>query len=426
MASAPPVTACAEHRRREAVARCSVCGAPLCSECVVPTPVGIKCHRCTGTARPQIRRPSRRRAGAVAVVVGGLLVAGAAYGLLRDDGADGGRAAEEVADRNLTGERRVRFDGVGGIDVSGTFTIPEAATAGPVPGVLILPGFGPTNRDGPIRAGAPDPLYRDLSQVLADSGLASLRYDKRGTGQTPLSANGPLRFDDLVGDARAAVSFLSERTEIRGGPLAVVGHEEGAVVALRLAAEDPRVKSVVLISAPGRPLVDVLSDDFRNTHGQPSADAFRGVVEGLVATGSLTSRDAMPAEHRDYFPEAHVAYLRDLFSLDPVGEAARVKVPVLIVRGARATGVSAVDSDRLAAALGPGAQVLVGTPATRSPWRRRRRPPPPPPSPTEAAGTTTRAPVPRLGSGAIRACWARSPPGWGPAWPRPEAGGPAA
>ena len=361
MASAPPVTACAEHRRREAVARCSVCGAALCSECVVPTPVGIKCHDCTGTARPRAgRRPSRRRAGAVAVVMGGLLVAVAAYGLLGDDGADGGRVAQDVADRNLTGERRVRFDGVGGIDVSGTFTIPKAATAGPVPGVLILPGFGPTNRDGLVRAGAPDPLYRDLSQVLADSGLATLRYDKRGTGQTPLSADRPLRFDDLVGDARAGVSFLSERTEIRGGPLAVVGHEEGAVVALRLAAEDPRVKSVVLISAPGRPLVDVISDDFRNTHGQSSADAFRGVVEGLMATGSLPSREAMPAEHRDFFPEAHTGYLRDLFSLDPVGEAARVKVPVLIVRGARATGVSAVDSDRLTAAVGPGAEVLVG------------------------------------------------------------------
>ena len=358
MASPASVTACSEHRRRSAVAVCSVCGRPLCESCIVSTPVGLKCRGCTGVAAAPTSRRSRRRWAAVLAATALVVVGLAAYGLLNGEGG-GGRGDGDVPLREAAAERPVRFTGAGGIDIAASLTMPPAAASQPVPAVLVLSGFGPSDRNGRLRNGSPDPLYQDLARALADAGVASLRYDKRGTGESALPADRPLRFDDLVGDAKAALSFLSERKEVAGKDLAVVGHEEGGLLGMRLAASEPRLKGLVLISTPGRPVVEVFSDDFAKSHGEPSGAALQAVVNGLMATGSLPDRDALPPDVRDFFPEAQVPYLKDIFSFDPVAEARAVDVPVLIVRGDRSTGISAADSDQLAAAMGPDAEVVV-------------------------------------------------------------------
>lgn len=352
---APATVSCGNHRRREAVATCVVCGGRLCADCVVSTSVGVKCGGCSGTSSPT--RRGRRRWPAV-VAAAGVLVAGVAgYGLLRDEGSPPPPAGEAGA---VSGERSVQITGAGGFRLGGTLQVPEAAGDGPVPGVLILPTFGPTDRNGISQAaGVPDRLYQELAQELAGVGMASFRYDKRGTGQAMLPASGLLRFDDLVADARAAITFLAERREVDPEALAVVGHGEGGLVAMRLAVLEPKVKGLVLLSTPGRPLVDVISDDFRVTHGPASANGLRAMVDGLLGTGSLPSAESLPSEHRDFFPRDQIPYVRDIFSIDPMAEARRVSVPTLIVRGGRASFASAADADRLAGALGSRAEVVV-------------------------------------------------------------------
>ncbi|MDP9389433.1 MAG: lysophospholipase, partial [Actinomycetota bacterium] len=211
--------------------------------------------------------------------------------------------------------------------------------------------------------GQPDHLYRDVSEELAEAGMVSFRYDKRGTGQSPLPAGERLAFEDLAGDARAGVDLLAERSEVDPEALAVVGHDEGALLAMRLAASDPRVRTLVLISAPGRPLVDVIADDFRATHGEASAGTLREIVAGLMATGGLPRPDSLPPEHRDFFPADQAPYLREIFSVDPAADAGAVRVPALVVHGGRATFSTAVDAARLVEALGPHGEAVVAADA---------------------------------------------------------------
>lgn len=280
-------------------------------------------------------------------------------------GNDGGtgQAAHQPADRARLHSRDLRFAGAGGVRIGGTLALPMAR-GGRLPAVLVLAGFGPTDRDGLARPNqAPDRLYLDVSRALGERGVASFRYDKRGTGESVIGTGQRLSFEDLVADAQAGLSFLAERSEIDPERLAVVGHDEGGLVALRLAASDPRVKSVVLLSTPGRPLVEVISDDFRANHGAASADAFRATVDALLRTGVLPPPDQLSPEHRGFFPSNENAYLNSIFSLDPAAEAAGVDVPVLVVRGNRSTGISAADSGRLAEALGGRAEVMVGADA---------------------------------------------------------------
>jgi pimeloyl-ACP methyl ester carboxylesterase len=126
------------------------------------------------------------------------------------------------------------------------------------PGVLIVPGFGALDRNAVAAGGTPDgtadalssslnasspgtvdPLNADLSQVLARAGIASFRYDTRGTASSRVRPDQPLCSDDEVADARAALDFMAQRRELGGGPLAVLGHDQGGVVAMRLAASTP-------------------------------------------------------------------------------------------------------------------------------------------------------------------------------------------
>lgn len=387
MATVSSGTTCADHRRREALVRCVVCDRPLCSECIVSTPVGRKCHRCTGgkkkaAARSQGRgdrsRASgssragwvRRHRGLLAVVAGVGLVVLAAVGLLR--GGDDAGSEEAVVPPGVGSERNVQVTGANGQVIGGTVNIPEAAAEGPVPGVLIVPGFGPTNRDGIAPpGGVADQLYRDIAEALADVGIASFRYDKRGVGQSVMDPEDTLLFDDMVTDAAAGITFLEERVEVDPDAIAVLGHDQGGLIGLRLAASDERVRRLVLVATPGRPLVDVLSDDLVNSSadaemGEEVAAELQGVVDEMLASGHPPEPDELSPALRPVFPVGEGEYLEAIFTFDPVAEAREVDVPVLVVVGGRDTGVSEVDAELLVDALAGPAEVVVGPDASHT------------------------------------------------------------
>ena len=362
-------TTCGHHRRREAVGTCVSCEKPLCRDCMSPTGVGFKCGPCTGVGRRSARRgrepaaPTWLRPAALAVAVAVIL--GIVAANLLGGGGPEEVGADATADQRVLGgaiERQVQFEGAGQVDLAATLALPpgHTATGSPLAGVVIVPGFGPTTREGVVAPGTvPDPFYSDLSRTFTDAGMAVLRYDKRGTGQSTLPPDEPLTFDDMVADSAAAVSFLADRAEVDPGRIAVVGHEEGGLVGLDLAGSDARVASLVLVSVPGRPLLEVLVDDFNNSGHAEEVGGLRAVVSGLLAGQGLPDQAQLPSFLRNYFPEAQQPYLEDIFALDPVALASSVDVPTLIVRGEAATGISATDADALATAIGPATEVVV-------------------------------------------------------------------
>lgn len=368
MAGAPTTTdtakkSCGRHSRKPAVGVCASCGSSMCRDCLVPTSVGMKCTTCTG--RPKGARssggrntPSRIRPVTVGLVVVALLAVGLAVNLLGggDDGDDDDDTAASGVLDDGPQDRAIQLAGAGGVDLSATLALPENATpdAG-LAGVVILAGFGPTNRDGLAPAGGiPDTLYRDVSDLLVDEGMVTLRYDKRGTGRSVLAEGEPLRFDDMVADAATAVAFLADRVEVDPERIAVVGHGEGGLVAMALAAENPLVQGVALISVPGRPLIEVIADDFvASEHGEDVVQ-LRAVVDDLLDDGRLPA--TIPPPVAGFFPVANEEYLVDIFSADPVALAGDVEVPVLYLRGESATFVTAEDEEALTGAFGSGAE----------------------------------------------------------------------
>jgi pimeloyl-ACP methyl ester carboxylesterase len=119
--------------------------------------------------------------------------------------------------------------------LAGTLLMPKAA--GPVPLAVIIPGSGPTDRNGnsPLIPGANNSL-KLLAEGLAAHGIASLRYDKRGVGASAASniKEADLRFSNSADDAAAWVDRL--RQDPRFSTITIIGHSEGSLVGM-LAAQ---------------------------------------------------------------------------------------------------------------------------------------------------------------------------------------------
>jgi pimeloyl-ACP methyl ester carboxylesterase len=282
-----------------------------------------------------------RRGLAAVVLVMGLLAAA----------CSGGGGDNDIQDLRVgQGESILQFEAADKLRMGGTLAMPERTGGGPVGAVLIVPSMARNDRNGFIDIVPGDPIYQDLSKAVTGAGLAAFRYDRRSMGVSKLEPGKQVTFEDYVTDAHEALLFLSQRAGIDASNLAIVGHDLGGIAAMRVAATDDKVKSVVLLSTPGRPLVDVMAGDFEKAFGPESAAAFRAVIATLLSTGSLPERSTIRPEHQTVLPTGNDSLLKEQFSLDPVAEAAKVKSPTLIVTGRQSTLVNPVDGERLKAA----------------------------------------------------------------------------
>lgn len=397
MVTAAPTT-CVNHRRRPRAATCGTCGNAICSECVVHTGVGVKCRNCTGVKAtkpakagrdeadeaPKAPRAAGRKPWAIPVAVGGVVVlALAAFGLVSHD--SGPTVVDDAGPAGSAGpgpvERQTEFVGAGGLRIPGTLTLPPLAEGRTAPAVLIIPGLGAMDRNGPVAAEPPDalrdalvstvtglttgtidPLYRDLSELLAKEGIASFRYEKRGTKGAALPAGQQLSLDDEVTDARAALDLLSKRQEVGASPIVLLGQDVGGVVAMRLAPGNGRIRGVVAISTPAKRMSDVLAADLARSRGAEVGDAFRAAASTLAATGKSPAAGTLPEIFRPLFGAGQDAYLASVLGLDPVTEVGNVPVMVLLVRGGADPAIAAADVTRMQSSLRVGGQVIAGDP----------------------------------------------------------------
>ena len=168
----------------------------------------------------------------------------------------------------------VRFDN-GPITLGGTLVIPEGA--GPFPVAVLISGSGQQDRDESIMGHKP---FLVLADWLARQGVATLRYDDRGVGESggnPIGATSA----DFAEDALAAVVFLAD--DERFSTIGLIGHSEGGLIAPMVAAQAD-VAFTVLLAGPGVPGAEVLAkqtEDLMRAEG-----ASRSAVDWRVGWGT--------------------------------------------------------------------------------------------------------------------------------------------
>ena len=138
-----------------------------------------------------------------------------------------------------------------GVVLAGTLTLPGGAAA-PVPAVVTISGSGAQDRDSYAAIAGGWRPFRQLADTLARRGVAVLRLDDRGVGGST-GDYGTSTERTTAADIRAAIAFLRARPDIAGDRIAVLGHSEGARVAMLVASEDPRLAAVALLSGAADP-----------------------------------------------------------------------------------------------------------------------------------------------------------------------------
>lgn len=153
-----------------------------------------------------------------------------------------------------------------GITLEGTLTRPQ--TDAPVPGVVLVAGSGPSDRNATIMGHKP---FLVLADALTRRGLAVLRFDERGVGQSSGTQAGATTAD-LSGDVAAAVEALAQRQGVKASEIGIIGHSEGGIIAPMVATQSDQVSFLVLLAAPGLPGDAILADQLDRRIRRQGAD----------------------------------------------------------------------------------------------------------------------------------------------------------
>jgi uncharacterized protein len=234
--------------------------------------------------------------------------------------------------------------------LKGLMLSPDAAGA---PVVLIIPGSGPTNRDGNSLHGLHTDTYKLLADGLAARGISSVRIDKRGmfSSHAAIPNANDVTIADYASDVHTWAKTIGEKTGAKC--IWVLGHSEGGLVAMVAAKDDPPdICGLLLVAAPGRKFGDILKEQMRsNPANAPILEEALRDVDTLEAG----KRVELPIEHTrpeifSIFQPAVQGFLIDLMSYEPPKLFASYKGPALILQGERDIQVGVDDAKLLKAA----------------------------------------------------------------------------
>ena len=131
------------------------------------------------------------------------------------------------------------------IALSGTLSLPKTGDHFPV--VILISGSGPQDRDEALFGHKP---FLVISDYFTNHGIAVLRYDDRGVGQSEgdfkmaTSAN-------FATDVESAIAYLKTRKEVNKNKIGLVGHSEGGLIAPIVASQSKDVSFIVLLAGTG-------------------------------------------------------------------------------------------------------------------------------------------------------------------------------
>lgn len=242
---------------------------------------------------------------------------------------------------------RVTVPGRDGHTLVGTLTTPQGASER-LPVVVTISGSGPQDRDEYIPIVPGFRPFRQLADTLGRHGIAVLRLDDRGTGESGGSFAGSTSAD-FANDVRDAVRWLRARPGIDPSRVFLLGHSEGGLIAPMVAADDPQLAGIVVLAGPSRNGLDIVKFQQRYAIEQDTnyaAPARRD--SALRAAAAAVEQLGRSDKWMGYF-----------FSYDPIPAAKRVKVPVLIAHGGTDQQVTAEQAEQLGAAMRSGGNTNV-------------------------------------------------------------------
>ena len=236
-----------------------------------------------------------------------------------------------------------------GYSLAATLTIPDgsmpemAALASPDgrwPVAVTISGSGPQERDSGISIVPGYAPFREIADTLGRRGVAVLRYDDRGVGESGgADSRAAATSADFADDVQSVLSWLKPQSEVDSSRMLLIGHSEGGLIAPMVAVREPEVHAVVLLAGTaynGRKILMYQNQQLIDS-SKTSPAALDSINKQLPRTlDSLANTNA---------------WLRYFMDTDPKPTIARVRQPVLILQGDSDHQVTPEQADTIAATL---------------------------------------------------------------------------
>jgi pimeloyl-ACP methyl ester carboxylesterase len=247
--------------------------------------------------------------------------------LAREDIAS---AASRTSAFSLPNDESVTIPAMG-FNLAGTITRPKVGA--PAPALILIGGSGPTDRDETVAGIA---VFGQVARDLVNAGFIVLRYDKRGVGQSGGRAESAT-IADYAEDVRAALNWLEDQKGVDKDRIGLVGHSEGALVAMLVAArERGKVGAIALVAGPSTDGATVVLEQQKLILSKmPIDEAQRAEKEALqqkINNAVITGKgwNELPESARRV---ADTPWFYSFLTFDPKKAMEDTRQPVLIVQG---------------------------------------------------------------------------------------------
>lgn len=223
--------------------------------------------------------------------------------------------------------------------IFGTLTTPDLTKKCPV--ALIISGSGPTDRNG-NNAMMKNNSLKMLAEALAKNGIASLRFDKRGIGESKAAggeSESSLVFENYIQDAKSWINFL--RQDKRFSKVIVIGHSEGSLIGMIAGV---KADKFVSIAGPGDSADKIIKAQIDATSMKQLNDMTFPIIDSLK--NGFTVKKVDPMLVRLFRPSIQ-PYLISWFKYNPQTEIKKLTIPVLIIQGNNDIQITVKDAENL-------------------------------------------------------------------------------
>lgn len=220
----------------------------------------------------------------------------------------------------------------------GTLTIPDGS--GPFPGVVMVHGSGPNDRDETI---GPNKTFRDLAWGLASCGIAVLRYDKRtfihAKQFTPDIVEKLTAKEEVIDDALLAIELMRHIDDIDPKKVFMLGHSLGATLAPRIGKQDPEIAGLIIMAGITRSLEDTILDQFtylyslEGTTTKEQRAELEVLKEKVARVKNIENLESIPSNNLPL--GISLAYWKDLHDHKILDDAKTLHTPILVLQGGR-------------------------------------------------------------------------------------------
>lgn len=208
----------------------------------------------------------------------------------------------------------------------GVLTVPRDSANGVV--CVIVPGSGPTDKNGNSGVFLYTNAYKMLAEELAKNGYSVVRYDKRGIGESKYvyNAETELTFDLYSKDVNFIITRLKNDKDFR--KIVLIGHSEGALLSIKAALNDS-ISGLVSLAGVGQSADSLLLKQLDNLPADLKTESKHIIQQ--INVGKTVDKVSEPL--MSVFRPSIQPYLRTWFRVNPAFEISKLNIPILIVQG---------------------------------------------------------------------------------------------